>query len=174
MLFRSKAIDARPDITRALYENGQLLGNHSYHHDQWRWLDPSYPELDRTQDAFARQLGGDACPVWFRPPHGQRTPMMARVVHHNGMRMAMWDDSVPDWSMTDPQKIANDVLAKVHDGSIIDLHDGLDGKPWVDRSQVVKALPLILDGLRARHLKPVRLDELLGGPAYQSCAKFQS
>ena len=95
-------------------------------------------------------------------------------VHHNGMRMAMWDDSVPDWSMKDPQKIADGVLAKVHDGSIIDLHDGLDGKPWVDRSVLVKALPLILDGLRARHLKPVRLDQLLGGPAYQSCAKFQN
>jgi peptidoglycan/xylan/chitin deacetylase (PgdA/CDA1 family) len=169
-----KALDADPQIVRNLYAHGHLLGNHSYHHDQWRWLDPSYPELDRTQDAFARQLGGDACPIWFRPPHGQRTPMMARVVHHNGMRMAMWDDSVPDWSMKDPQKIADGVLAKVHDGSIIDLHDGLDGKPWIDRSVLVKALPLILDGLRARHLKPVRLDQLLGGPAYQSCAKFQN
>jgi hypothetical protein len=44
----------------------------------------------------------------------------------------------------------------------------------VDRSVLVKALPLILDGLRARHLKPVRLDQLVGGPAYQSCAKFQN
>jgi peptidoglycan/xylan/chitin deacetylase (PgdA/CDA1 family) len=169
-----KALDADPQIVRELYAHGHLLGNHSYHHDLWRWLDPSYPELERTEDAFARQLGGDACPVWFRPPRGQRTPMMARVVRHNGMRMAMWDDSVKDWSITDPQKIADIVLSKVRDGSIIDLHDGLDGKPWVDRSQLVKALPLILDGLRARHLKPVRLDQLLGGPAYQSCAKFQS
>jgi hypothetical protein len=30
-------------------------------------------------------------------------------------------------------------------------------------------LPLILDGLRARHLRPVRLDELVGGPAYAPC-----
>ena len=49
-----KALDARPDITRALYDDGQLLGNHSYHHDYWRWLDPRYPELGRTQDAFER------------------------------------------------------------------------------------------------------------------------
>ena len=34
-----KAIDAEPQITRALYEHGQLLGNHSYNHGQWRWLD---------------------------------------------------------------------------------------------------------------------------------------
>ena len=68
-----KALDARPDITRALYDDGHLLGNHSYHHDYWRWLDPRYPELDRTQDAFERALG--VCPGFFRPPHGQRTPV---------------------------------------------------------------------------------------------------
>ena len=56
-----KAIDARPEIARALFDDGQLLGNHSYHHDYWRWLDPRYPELDRTQDAFRRQLG--VCPA---------------------------------------------------------------------------------------------------------------
>ena len=37
-----KALDRRPDIARALREDGHLLGNHSYHHDSWRWLDPRY------------------------------------------------------------------------------------------------------------------------------------
>jgi hypothetical protein len=31
---------------------------------------------------------------------------------------------------------------------------------------VVEALPLILDGLKAKGLQPVRLDELLGKPGY--------
>ena len=39
------AIDKVPWITQDLYRDGQGLGNHSYHHDQWRWLDPRYPEL---------------------------------------------------------------------------------------------------------------------------------
>jgi hypothetical protein len=38
-----KALERRPDIARALREDGHLLGNHSYHHDSWRWLDPRYP-----------------------------------------------------------------------------------------------------------------------------------
>jgi peptidoglycan/xylan/chitin deacetylase (PgdA/CDA1 family) len=49
------------------------------------------------------------------------------------------------------------------------LHDGLDGNPSADRQVLVRALPLIIDGLRAKGLKPVRLDELLGTAAYQSC-----
>jgi peptidoglycan/xylan/chitin deacetylase (PgdA/CDA1 family) len=167
-----KALDADPSIVRQLYSDGQLLGNHSYHHDQWRWLDPSYPELERTQDAFAREIG--TCPIWFRPPHGQKTPMMERVIHEHGMRMAMWDVSAADWTTHDANVVAQRVLAHVEPGSIIDLHDGLDGKVHVDRTVVVRALPIILDGLRARHLRPVRLDELVGGPAYQPCTTHNS
>ncbi len=164
-----KAIDAEPQIARDLAADGHLVGNHSYHHDNWSWLTPGYPELQETQNAFARNLG--TCPVWFRPPHGQKTPMMERVVHKHGMRMALWDVSVGDWTTNDADAIAQHVLARVKPGSIIDLHDGLDGKPFVDRTVVVRALPKILDGLKARHLRPVRLDELLGGRDYQPCAK---
>jgi peptidoglycan/xylan/chitin deacetylase (PgdA/CDA1 family) len=167
-----KTLDASPQMVRALVADGQLVGNHSYHHDEWRWLDPRYPELERTQKAFARELG--TCPVWFRPPHGQRTPLMARVVKDHGMRMAMWDVSVSDRGKNDPQAIADKVLASVKGGSIIDLHAGLDGTSAAHRAAVVGALPLILDGLRARGLRPVRLDKLIGGPAYQSCDSTRS
>jgi peptidoglycan/xylan/chitin deacetylase (PgdA/CDA1 family) len=167
-----KALDKEPQIVRDLYDHGHLLGNHSYHHDQWRWLDPRYPELQRTQDAFERNLG--TCPVWFRPPHGDKTPMMERVVHEHDMRMAMWDDSYKDWATDNASLVAEKILAKVRPGSIIDLHDGLDGKVNVDRSVVVRALPLILEGLRARHLQPVRLDKLVGGGAYQPCTQHDS
>jgi peptidoglycan/xylan/chitin deacetylase (PgdA/CDA1 family) len=57
-------------------------------------------------------------------------------------------------------------VAKARPGSIIDLHDGLDGKVDADRTVLVAALPAILDGLAAKGLQPVRLDELLGRPGY--------
>ena len=162
-----KSLDTSPQVVRDLVADGQLVGNHSYHQDDWRWLDPRYPELERTQQAFARDLG--TCPVWFRPPDGRRTPMMARVVKDHRMRMAMWDVSVSDRGSDDPRTIANKVLAAAKGGSIIDLHTGLAGSTSVHRAAVIAALPLILDGLSARNLQPVRLDTLVGGPAYQSC-----
>jgi peptidoglycan/xylan/chitin deacetylase (PgdA/CDA1 family) len=162
-----KTLDASPALVRELVADGQLVGNHSYHRDEWRWLDPRYPELERTQRAFARELG--TCPVWFRPPHGQRTPMMARVVHEHRMRMAMWDVSVGDHDNDDSRSIADDVLHAVRGGSIIDLNANVDGASPQHEAAVVAALPLIIDGLRARDLKPVRLDQLVGGPAYQAC-----
>ncbi len=167
-----KTLDSSPQTVRDLVADGQMVGNHSYHHDEWRWLDPSYPELERTQQAFARELG--TCPVWFRPPFGQRTPLMARVVKDHSMRMAMWDVSVSEKGPDDPNEIAEKVLESVKGGSIIDLHAGLDGSTAEHRAAVVAALPLILDGLRNAGLKPVRLDQLFGGPAYQPCTSTHS
>jgi peptidoglycan/xylan/chitin deacetylase (PgdA/CDA1 family) len=162
-----KALDAYPTIVQALVDDGQLVGNHSYHHDQWRWLDPSYPELDRTQDAFARHKL--PCPAWYRPPHGQRTPFIARIVHQHHMRMVLWDTAAGDWATNDAQLIARRVLAHVRGGSIVLLHDGLDGNPQANRKVILRAMPLILAGLKAKGLQPVRLDRLLGGPAYTKC-----
>ena len=55
-------------------------------------------------------------------------------------------------------------------GSIILLHDGIDGNIGADRSVILQALPLIIEGLRERGLQPVRLDELLGRRGYlESC-----
>ncbi len=161
-----------PGVVRALYSHGHLVANHSYHHDGWRWLDPRYPELERTQVAFQREIG--ACPAWFRPPHGDRTPFMARVVRTHGMRMAMWDVSDGDRRKETAQDIVQRVLRKARSGSIINLRNGIDGAPAADKDVLVEALPAILDGLRAKHLAPVRLDELIGGPAYTSCSGHTS
>lgn len=162
-----KAIDKEPQITRALYADGQLLGNHSYRHDQWRWLDPRYPELQRTQDAFRRAIG--SCPVLYRPPHGDRTPFVARVVHDHHMHMVLWSASAADWATNDAQLVARRILAGARPGAILLLHDGLDGNPTANRQVLVRALPIIIAGLRAKGLTPVRLDQLLGTGAYQSC-----
>jgi peptidoglycan/xylan/chitin deacetylase (PgdA/CDA1 family) len=162
-----KAIDADPQITRALYDDGHLLGNHSYNHDQWRWLDPRYPELQRTQDAFRRAIG--TCPVLYRPPHGDRTPFLAQVVRDHHMRMVLWSASAGDWATNDSRLVARRILAGARPGAILLLHDGLDGNPSANRDVLVKALPLILQGLRDKGLSAVRLDRLLGTGDYQSC-----
>jgi len=159
-----KAVAARPDITDELVARGHLVGNHSYLHDSIRWLDPRYPELGRAERAIDTRA--DVCPAFFRPPHGQHTPFMARTVRRADMTMVTWDVSAGDWAVTDPVTIAQTVLARVRPGSIIDLHDGLDGRVDIDRTVLLRAVPLILDGLTARGLHPVRLDVLLGRPGY--------
>jgi len=62
--------------------------------------------------------------------------------------------------------VARRILARVQPGSIILLHDGLDGVADADRQVVLDALPIILDGLEERGLRPVRVDELVDVPDY--------
>jgi len=159
-----KAVDARPDITRALLDDGQLLANHSYHHDYVRWLDPWYHELAHAQTAIEREV--HTCPAFFRPPHGQHTPLMALAVHKRHMTMVGWDVSAGDFATTNANLVARRVLGRVRPGSVIDLHDGLDGRVDVDRPVLVRALPMILDGLDKKGLKVVRLDALLHRAGY--------
>jgi len=162
--FVGRAVAARPDLVRALVERGHLVANHSWRHDSKAWLDPRYPELARTQRALSADAG--VCPAFYRPPHGQHTPLLARVVHRHGMTMIGWDVSAGDWSAHEPGHLADRIVAKARPGSIIDLHDGLDGRVDVDRTILVDALPRILDGLAAKGLRPVRLDELIGRRGY--------
>jgi peptidoglycan/xylan/chitin deacetylase (PgdA/CDA1 family) len=159
-----KAIVARPDLARVVAHRGHLVGNHSYRHDSKGWLDPRYPELARTQRVVDRDLG--VCPAFYRAPHGQHTPFLARVVGRNGLTMIGWDVSAGDWRASNARHLADLIVAKARPGSIIDLHDGLDGRVDADRTVLVGALPLILDGLAAKGLQPVRLDELMARPGY--------
>ena len=164
-----KAVAIAPQISRALIAHGHLIGDHSYHHDSWRWLDPRYPELQRTQDVIERETG--VCPALYRPPHGERTPFLAHAVDDHHMHMVLWNVSAGDWATDDAALIARRVLVAAKPGAIILLHDGLDGNPTANRQVLVRALPLILDALRARHLEPVRLDRLLATPAYVQCSR---
>lgn len=167
------AVDAAPDIARALVDDGQLVGSHAYNHNSWDWLDPRYTELDRSLAAMRDQLG--VCPAFLRPPHGYHTPFMTHHATTAGIRTVMWDTSAADWATDDADLVARRILQKVRPGSIILLHDGLDGDVTTDRTVVVRALPKILDGLAARGLRPVRLDELLGGSGYVTpCARGSS
>ena len=80
--------------------------------------------------------------------------------------MIGWDVSAGDWKARDPGHLADRIVAKARAGSIIDLHDGLDGRVDADRRVLVAALPRILDGLASKGLDTVRLDELLARPGY--------
>jgi peptidoglycan/xylan/chitin deacetylase (PgdA/CDA1 family) len=158
------ALDASPDIARALIDDGQLVGSHAYHHNTWKWMSPHYTELSQSLQSMKTTLG--VCPRFFRPPHGFRTPFVEQAVADHHMKMVLWNVSAADWATTDDALVASRVLDRARGGSIILLHDGLDGQVNVDRSVVTRALPRIIEGLRARGLEPVRLDTLLGTTPY--------
>ena len=106
------------------------------------------PELQRTQDAFQRAIG--TCPVLYRPPHGDRTPFLARVVHDHHMHMVLWSASAGDWATNDAQLVARRILAEREARRDPAAARRPRRQPDSRSSVLVRALPIILDGLRPR------------------------
>jgi peptidoglycan/xylan/chitin deacetylase (PgdA/CDA1 family) len=162
--------DAHPDIVRTLVQRGHLVGNHSYHHQKrYAIFQLHYGELDQTERSIASAAG--VCPAFFRTPNGFHTPWQLHAVSSHHMHTIGWDLQPNDWEQHDANKLVQDVVSSAKPGSIILLHDGEDTRAVTDRSVTAGALPGIIEGLRAKGYRFVRLDELLGMPPYlDACA----
>jgi peptidoglycan/xylan/chitin deacetylase (PgdA/CDA1 family) len=138
------------------------LGNHSWDHPAFTELsaDEMADELIRTDNAVA-PLAGRTTKPWFRPPFGAWSAAVRDGVGAAGWHtIVMWDVDTIDWRPTsDGGPTADDIEAKVlanaQGGSVVLMH--LGGYNTLD------ALPGMVAGLEDRGLRPVTLDEMLGG-----------
>jgi peptidoglycan-N-acetylglucosamine deacetylase len=162
-----KNADAHPETVRALVERGHLVGNHSYRHRKRdAILELRYGELGKAETAIASAAG--VCPALFRPPNGFHTPWQLHAVSGHHMRTIGWDVQPSDWENPPADEIVRRVVDSVRPGSIVLLHDGNDTNQGVDRSATLDALPGIIDSLRAKGYRFVRVDELLSVSPYLS------
>ena len=122
-LIGSKA-EKHPDIVRALLDEGQMVGNHTYSHpDAWRSSKASIVrELGRTtkiiEDISGRPLR------FMRPPYGHFTPTMRSWCAERRQRLTMWDLAPGDYlEYVSQQEIEEHVTDYIRPGSIIVLHD---------------------------------------------------
>jgi peptidoglycan-N-acetylglucosamine deacetylase len=160
-------VEVYPQSTERLVASGQVIGNHSYDHSRLATaVDFRYRELDQAQGIFEAVAG--VAPTLFRPPAGIHTPWQLRTIKGERLVAVNWDSEGLDWQRNATSKsITRNVLKNVQPGSIILLHDGDELRHGSDRSQTVKALPEIIEGLQARGYRFVTVPQMLGVPAYQ-------
>jgi peptidoglycan-N-acetylglucosamine deacetylase len=147
---------AYPAIVREESRLGMAVGNHTYNHPEV----PPFAQLPRvlmrdeislTAKVLAR-LGVHT--DVFRPPAGSTSPAVEHVASALGERVVLWSVDPADWvAGSTAKEIAARVLSAVHPGSIVVLHDG-----GGNRTATLAALPLIVHGIRHRHLHLVTLD----------------
>lgn len=147
---------ARGEDLKRMVEQGHGIGNHTWSHPYLPDLSTTElaDQLNRTGDVIAAAAG--TTPAFFRPPYGSRTPTVLRSLANLGTRLALWDVDTEDWAMPGPEVIAQTVLRQANPGSIVLMHDG-----GGDRSQTVAALPAVIEGLLARGLEFVRVEDLM-------------
>ena len=143
--------DQWPDLVRRMSLEGHQLGNHGYWHRKLHRRSPAYVRDDLTRGTEAIcQAAGLARLRHFRAPHGFRNPWVTPIARGLGQRTVGWSLGVWDSARPGAGEIARRAVEGVRSGSILLLHDGDGYDPDGDRMQTAEALPLIIDGLRAR------------------------
>jgi cellulose synthase/poly-beta-1,6-N-acetylglucosamine synthase-like glycosyltransferase/spore germination protein YaaH/peptidoglycan/xylan/chitin deacetylase (PgdA/CDA1 family) len=162
-------------LTQRIYREGHEIGNHTFTHPDISSIGSGYMkvELNLTEQLFASQLGIRT--TLFRPPYSvdaepdtedevkplELTQSMGYITIGNKIDTRDWNDE-PALS---PKQIAARALdhlppCQPNDqqcGNIILMHDG-----GGNRERTVLALPLIIDGARARGFDFVPVYQLMG------------
>jgi peptidoglycan/xylan/chitin deacetylase (PgdA/CDA1 family) len=129
--------------------NGMVVGDHTWDHPDLTTLPPEQVrwELESTADEIETLTGKR--PTLWRAPYSLWNATVNEIALSLGLTRVGADVNSRDYSRPGTDAIISAVLDNVHDGSIVQLHDGSpDGSE--DRSQTVAALPTIIDELRAR------------------------
>ena len=168
-------VEKYPGVAKRIFNEGHEIGNHTFTHPDISNISKNYfdVELNLTERLFESKFG--VKPVLFRPPYSiDQEPDTADEVRplqqSQDLGFITVGDKIDpnDWRgnpRRSAQEIADDVLNNLPPcdpnnlrcGNIILLHDG-----GGDRSETVKALAMILDGLHERGYKVVPVSELIG------------
>ena len=139
------------ELTQRIYEEGHLIGTHSWSHPQLNrlTLESVQTQLSKANDTI-RDITG-FMPFLYRPPYGIYNES---VLTTGDMPAILWSIDPQDLVYKDSTYITNYVLDHAFDGAIIMLRDT---NPYTTQS-----LGNIIDGLENKGFKIVTVDELLG------------
>lgn len=157
-------VEKYPDVARRVYRDGHDIGNHTYSH---RDLVPVtrktvLKEVNKTDEVLKRVVGVKT--RLFRPPRGIYSNAVRKIlVDELGYTVVLWTVSAADWSGMSPARMTRRVRYYTRNGGVILFHDSgaILRSEGADRGNTVEALPLIIDELRKRGFRIVRLSEML-------------
>jgi peptidoglycan-N-acetylglucosamine deacetylase len=157
-------VRSRPQIARALCEDGHLLGNHTMSHPSLLWAPPARvrEELVACNAAIEDATGKSV--NWFRPPFGARRPDVLRTAVGLGLKPVLWNVTAHDWDARESPALAARVQNRVarnqrqRRGSNILLHDGGHKQIGTDRSVTLAATGMLLEAWAGTPLRMVTVD----------------
>jgi peptidoglycan/xylan/chitin deacetylase (PgdA/CDA1 family) len=143
-------VEAYPEIVKEIYEDGHLIGNHTYSHMQLTSgnREKFKEELLRTNEVI-KQITGEAV-LYVRPPYGSWDKEFEKEL---SMFPVLWTIDPKDWCSKDAAGIAGTVCAKARENGIILMHDQY-------QTSVTAALSVV-DTLTERGYEFVTVDEIM-------------
>ncbi len=151
----SRAAEA-PEMLRRMAKRGDEVENHSFTHPNMNLLLLPEAESEIVRGSVVIQALTGKQPHFFRPPGGNANAAVQRLAQSYGLSVAYWTvDAVHYEDLGSPSGLVAYILAHVHPGSIVLMHNG----PEVTAS----AIPALAAALRARGYSLVTLAKLAEG-----------
>lgn len=148
------------DLARRTVREGHLLASHGWDHAALAGKGFAATAVRLRKDlSVAWRLTGDITAPYFRPPYGSYDGTVVAAAGATGhARVMMWDVSTGDTAGVTGGALVSNAVRPARRGSVILMHT-LD--------KTAAALPAIIRGLRAKGLRPVRLDALFRAAGYR-------
>lgn len=142
--------DNNCEIVRRMYEEGHLIGNHTYHHVEITKVsnETAYQEIVKGNEVIKNITGQEV--EYMRPPFGLWQKKLEQRVH---VLPVMWTIDPLDWATENTDEIVNKVVTQAEENDIILLHDCY--------SSSVKAALRIIDLLQVEGFEFVTVDKLM-------------
>ena len=165
-----RMIRLHPDLVRRVIAEGHVLGNHTDTHPYIERLsrDQVSSQIGACDDALASVVGVRT--HLFRPPRGAWNPTVFHEAINHGDHIVLWSVALEHQATPLPMQMAARVLGIVRPGAIILMHDGAN----ISRESTIQALPLLLDGLRAKGYRFVTIPDLLKIPGCVPITVFRN
>ena len=143
-------VEAYPEIVKQIFEDGHLIGNHTYSHTQLTSgnAERFKQEIIRTNEVIKEVTGEDT--IYIRPPYGSWNKEFEKELN---MFPVLWTIDPLDWCSNDASGIVKNVVVKVKENDIILMHDQY-------KTTVTAALEIV-DQLTKEGYEFVTVDELL-------------
>lgn len=113
-------IDAHNSTIIKMYQNGNEIGNHSYNHRCLTKLSKieQVEQINKTQELIKKYT--NFTPIYLRPTYGSVNKALR---NNTNLDIVLWNIDTRDWKYKDVNKIVDNALKNVKDGSIILMHD---------------------------------------------------
>lgn len=142
--------EENPEIVKKIYEEGHLIGNHTYHHVSLKegTQEEAEEEIAMTDQVIYKITGEHT--AYVRPPFGLWREGLEQKMQ---ILPVMWNIDPLDWQSEDTGEIVQKVVTEAREGAIILLHDCYE-------SSVLAALEIV-DILKQNGYVFVTVDEIL-------------
>ena len=141
-----------PEMVKTIADAGHLIANHGYSHPHVDNLSVQQNQEEIIKTKKALEDAGVSPSMFYAAPYGESREHVIQAAEELGYRVVYWTVDTVDWQEPSVETILERIVPKAEDGTLILAHP---------KECTLKALPQMIDGIKAKGLSLVTLSDIL-------------